>query len=131
MEISYYDSDGDDEKKFKQLYSYRPRDTFRMLICGNSGSGKTNLLYHMLMEPLIHYEEIYLYLEHEKYQKLMKKMREMSKHVGYNRLNVSNDKTTPVSHGKSYNHIYLYKNGTNKLPDNIYSTVFVKLPLIQ
>ena len=43
MEIPNYDSDGDGAKKFKQLFSYMPVDTFRMLICGNSGSGKTNL----------------------------------------------------------------------------------------
>ena len=54
-----------------------PHDTFRMLICGNSGSGKTNLLYHMLIKPLLHYDEIYLYaknLDQEKYQNLMNKM---------------------------------------------------------
>ena len=37
-----------------------PNDTFRMLICGNSGSGKTNLLLHMLL-ALLYYDEIYLY----------------------------------------------------------------------
>jgi len=54
----------------------------------------------MLMKPLIHYDEIYVYaknLEQEKYQKLMKKMCEISKQVGYDILNVSNDKITPVS----------------------------------
>ena len=87
-------------KRNLQLFSYMPRDTFRMLICGNSGSGKTNLLYYKLMKPLIHYDEIYLYaknLEQEKYQKLMRKMRVMSKRVGYDILNASNDKITPVS----------------------------------
>ena len=77
-----------------------PKDTFRMLICGNSGSGKTNLLHHMLMEPLIYFDEIYLYaknLEQEKYKKLMKKMGEFSREVGYDVLNVSNDKITPVN----------------------------------
>ena len=48
-------------KKYKQLFPYMPADTFRMLICGNSGSGKTNLLYHMLIKPLLYYDEIYLY----------------------------------------------------------------------
>ena len=46
-----------------------PNDTFRMLICGNSGSGKTNLLYQMLTEPLLHYDKIHLHaknLEQEK-----------------------------------------------------------------
>ena len=32
-----------------------------MLICGNSGSGKANLLYHMLIKPLLYYHEIYPY----------------------------------------------------------------------
>ena len=99
MDIPNYDGEGSNIKKFKQLYPYMPRDTFRMLICGNSGSGKTNLLYHMLINPLIHYDEIYLYarnLEQEKYQNLIQKMRELSQKVGYDILNVSNDKIIPV-----------------------------------
>ena len=87
MEIPNYDIDNKN-KKFKQLYSFMPNDTFRMLICGNSGSGKTNLLYHMLIEPLLYYDKIYLYaknLEQEKYQNLMKEMNEASnKEAGYN-----------------------------------------------
>ena len=81
-------------KKFRQRYSYMPHDTFRMLICGNSGSGKTNLLYHMLIEPLLHYDEIYLYaknLDQEKCQNLMNKMNEISRNV-----TVSNDKIIPI-----------------------------------
>ena len=53
----------------------------------------------MLMKPLIHYHEIYLYarnLEQEKYQNLIQKMRELSNKVGYDILNVSNDKIIPV-----------------------------------
>ena len=45
MEIPNYDSADDPNKKYKQLFSYMPADTFRMLIYGNSESGKTNLLY--------------------------------------------------------------------------------------
>ena len=79
-----------------------PNDTFRMLICGNSGSGKTNLLYHMLIEPLLYYDKIYLYaktLEQEKYQNLMKEMNEASnEEVGYNIMEVSNDAIIPISH---------------------------------
>lgn len=44
--------------------------------------------------------KIYLYaknLEQEKYQNLMKKMREMSRQIGYDVLNVSNDKIIPVN----------------------------------
>ena len=101
MEIPNYDSTGEDEgKKFKQIYPYMPTDTFRMLICGSSGSGKTNLLYHMLTKPLLWYDEIYLYarnLEQDKYKKLIQKMRNLSHEIGYEILNVSNDEITPVT----------------------------------
>ena len=101
MEIPKYDDDTKN-KKFKQLYSFMPNDTFRMLICGNSGSGKTNLLYHMLIEPLLYYDKIYLYaknLEQEKYQNLINKMNEASsEEVGYNVMEVSNDAIIPINH---------------------------------
>ena len=100
MEIPNYDSTSGPDKKYKQLFPYMPSDTFRMLICGNSGSGKTNLLYHMLIKPLLYYDEIYLYarnLEQDKYQNLIQKMRELSSKLGYEILHVSNDEITPVS----------------------------------
>ena len=96
MEIPNYDSDTKN-KKFKQLHPFMPKDTFRMLICGNSGSGKTNLLYHMLIEPLLYFDEIHLYaknLDQEKYQNLMN---EMSRTVGYDITNVSNDRIIPIN----------------------------------
>ena len=99
MEIPNYDVDIKN-KKFKQRYSFMPNDTFRMLICGNSGSGKTNLLYHMLIEPLLYYDEIHLYaknLEQEKYQNLMNKMNEISGKTGYDIMTVSNDKIVPIN----------------------------------
>ena len=100
MEIPNYDTNTKN-KKFRQLYPYMPHDTFRMLICGNSGSGKTNLLYHMLMAPLLFCDKIYLYaknLEQEKYQNLMQEMNEASVETGYNVMEVSNDKIIPVTH---------------------------------
>ena len=42
MEIPNYDFSEDENTNFKQLYM--PKSNFRMLICGNAGSGKTNLL---------------------------------------------------------------------------------------
>ena len=95
MEIPNYDSIDNPDKKFKQLYPFMPLDTFRMLICGNSGSGKTNLLYHMLIKPLLYYDEIYLYAR--KYKRLIQKMRELSHKLNYEILNVSNDEITPVT----------------------------------
>ena len=100
MEIPNYDSGNDQQNNFKQLYEYMPKNTFRMLICGNSGSGKTNLLYHMITKPLVQYDQIHLYgknLEQDKYKNLMKTMNEISKQVGYDVLVSSNDKITAVN----------------------------------
>ena len=99
MEIPNDDSIDNPDKKYKQLFPFMPSDTFQMLICGNSGSGKTNLLYHMLIKPLLYYDEIYLYarnLEQDKYKKLIQKMTELSMKLGYEILHVSNDEITPV-----------------------------------
>ena len=99
MEKPDYDTD-DSDKNFKQLSLFMPSDTFRMLICGNSGSGKTNLLYHMLIKPLLHYDEIYLYarnLEQQKYKQLIQKMRQLSMKLGYDILHVSNGEIAPVT----------------------------------
>ena len=100
MEIPNYDSVDYSNKKYKQLFPFMPSDTFWMLICGNSGCGKTNLLYHMLIKPLLYYDEIYLYarnLHQDKYQKLIQKMKELSSKTGYEILNVSNGELIPVS----------------------------------
>ena len=99
MEIPNYDSNIDKTNSYKQLYQYMPDDTFRMLICGNSGSGKTNMLYHMLMKPLLFYDEIHLYgknLEQQKYQDMISTFDDISQSVGYNVLVCSNDDIVPV-----------------------------------
>ena len=97
MEIPNYDIDTTNEK-FKQRYPFMPNDTFRMLICGNSGSGKTNMLVHMIL-TLLCYDEIFLYaknLDQEKYQLLMNEMNKMSKELDYGIMTVSNDKIIPI-----------------------------------
>ena len=76
-----------------------PKDTFRMLICGGSGCGKTNMLYHMLMQPLLYYDQLHLYaknLEQDKYKKMIKKLSSISEQVGYNVIDYSNDEIMPV-----------------------------------
>ena len=99
MEIPNYDSNSDKTNSYKQLYKYMPDDTFRLLICGASGSGKTNLLYHMLMKPLVYYDQIHLYaknLEQDKYQDMIKNLNEISQSVGYDVLVCSCDEIKPV-----------------------------------
>ena len=61
MEIPNYDFSEEENTNFKQLYKYMSSSNFRILICGNSGSGKTNLLYNILMKPLVYYDQIHLY----------------------------------------------------------------------
>ena len=99
MEIPNYDSNSDKTNSYKQLYKYMPDDTFRLLICGASGSGKINLRYHMLMKPLVYYDQIHLYaknLEQDKYQDMIKNLNEISQSVGYDVLVCSCDKIIPV-----------------------------------
>ena len=98
MEIPNYDVDNKN-KKFKQRYPFMPNDTFRILICGNSGSGKTNLLLHMLLS-LLCYDEIFLYaknLDQEKYQILIDEMNKISKELGFDIITISNDKIIPIN----------------------------------
>ena len=99
MEIPNYDRNVDKTNSYKQLYQYMPHDTFRMLICGGSGSGKTNLLYHMLTKPLVHFDQIHLYaknLEQQKYRDMIENFNEISQSVGYDVLVCSNNEIVPV-----------------------------------
>ena len=80
MDIPNYDFNEDENTNLKQLYKYMHKSNFRMLICGNSGSGKTNLLHHILMKPLVYYDQIHLYgknLEQEKYRHMIETMNDI------------------------------------------------------
>ena len=103
MNIPNYDSRKIKNNNFKSRFPYMPQDTFRMLICGNTGCGKMNLLYHMLMSPLLYYDQIHLYaknLEQDKYQKIIQELKPISKQVGYNVILCSNDEIIPVDNLK-------------------------------
>ena len=100
MDIPNCDFNEDENTNFKQLYKYTPKSNFRMLICGNLGSGKTNLLYHILMKPLVYYDQIHLYsknLEQEKYRHMIETMNDISGRVGYNIMHCNNDDIKPVN----------------------------------
>ena len=77
-----------------------PQDTFRLSIASPSGGGKTNLLMHVLLSPLIFYDRIMLFgnnLEQEKYRILKKKkMNEITRQVGYDVLVCGNDNIISV-----------------------------------
>ena len=68
-------------------------EEYRMLIAGPSGSGKTNTLMYMLREPLVVYDQIYLYTPNthqELIQDLQKIMHKHSQKLGYQILHVMN-----------------------------------------
>ena len=91
--------DSDSNNGFKQRNIYMPDKHFRMLICGLSGCGKTNLLLNILLKPLIQYAKIYLYsksLEQEKIQYLRERLEEVSNQVGYDVMVCSNDEVVPL-----------------------------------
>ena len=98
MKIPNYDS-GSSDSCYRQLLPYMPSNTFRMLMCGPSGCGKTNTLMHMLYQ-LLYYDKIYLFsknLEQPKYQELFQTFAPISRDVGYNVVEASNEGILPLS----------------------------------
>ena len=76
-----------------------PTSRFRMLICGNSGSGKTNLISYF-DETIVYHDRIHLYgknFEQEKYKHMIKEFNDFSNEVGYDIMSYSNDEITPVT----------------------------------
>ena len=95
MKIPNYDSK-EDVGNYKQLYQFMPDRCFRMLICGPSGSRKTNSLLHMIIN-LLYLDICYLYAKNLKKLKYEYLMKPISKEVGCDILEVSNDEIQPVS----------------------------------
>ena len=84
LSLTNYDGFGDcsSYNGFKQRYIYLPDKPFRMLICGPSGAGKTNLLTNIILKPLIQYDKIYLYakfFDQPKYEYLRDRLEEVLK----------------------------------------------------
>ena len=94
MQIPNYVRGRDANTRYKQLYGYMPNAPFRMLMASPSGSGKTNILVHILQVQLVYYDKVYLYarnLEQEKYQQLGDQFDMLSQKVGYPIMETSND----------------------------------------
>ena len=99
MNIQNYDVKDEENNDYVQLYDLMPDRCFRMLICAPSGGGKTNLLLDMIYR-LLYLDKIYLYaknLQQSKYQNLLKTFEPISKQVGYDIIEASNDQITPLS----------------------------------
>ena len=99
MKIHNYDVEDSENNDFIQLHDFMPGRCFRMLICAPSGSGKTNLLLDMIYR-LLFFEKIYLYarnLQQSKYKHLLKSLQPISKNVGYDVVEASNDEIIPLT----------------------------------
>ena len=89
------------KSNYKQGHPCMPADVFRMLICGLSNSGKTNVLLHMLYE-LLEYDKIYLFsknLHQNKYQALLQYFAEEvnpDHEVGYEVIEAPGDEIIPL-----------------------------------
>ena len=99
MKIQNYDVQDDENNDFIQLQKFMPDQCFSMLICGPSGSGKTNLLLDMIYR-LLYFDKIYLYarnLQQKKYEHLLESFKPISKQVGYNVVESSNNEIIPLT----------------------------------
>ena len=89
MKIPNYDTNTkENSKKLNNIFD----EDFRLLIAGESGCGKTNTLMHILRQPLVYYDKIFIYspnLHQEKIQDLQELMEKISEKVGYPVLEVS------------------------------------------
>ena len=90
---------GSSKSKYKQGHSCMPADVFRMLICGPSNSGKTNILLNMIYF-LLEFDKIYLFsknLHQSKYQNLLQGfVGQINPKVGYEVIEAYGDEIIPL-----------------------------------
>ena len=99
MKIQNYDVEDDEKNDFIQLHDFMPDRCFRCLVSAPSGSGKTNLPLDMIYK-LLYFDKIYLYvrnLQQSKYKHLLKSLEPISKQVGYDVIEASNDEIIPLT----------------------------------
>ena len=101
MNVRNYDNVLKTKSSFQQIHPSMPSDTFTMLVCGPRNCGKTNLVLHMLLEPQIYFDELYVYaknLHQGKYQYLANEFEKVAKSKDIqNPAHFSNDKIMPVT----------------------------------
>ena len=99
MKIPNYDSDFSVTTGYKQGHPSMPADVFRMLICGPSNSGKTNILLHMIYK-LLEFDKVYLFsknLHQNKYQALLRDFASnIDADVGYEVIEAPGDEIIPL-----------------------------------
>ena len=90
---------GSSKNNYKQGHPCMPADVFRMLICGPSNSGETNILMNMIYF-LLEFDKIYLFsknLHQNKYQTLLQDFAEqINPEVGYEVIEAHGDEIIPL-----------------------------------
>ena len=90
---------GSSKNNYKQGHPSMPADVFRMLICGPSNSGKTNILMNMIYF-LLKFDKIYLFsknLHQDKYRGLLQDFAEqINPKVGYEVIEAYGDEIIPL-----------------------------------
>ena len=90
---------GSSKSAYKQGHPCLPDDFFRMLICGPSNSGKTNLLLNMIYKLLV-FDKIYLFsknLHQYQYQGFLQDLAEnINPQVGYEVIEAYDDEIIPL-----------------------------------
>lgn len=61
--VNFDDICTNDENKKEKKCCFMPNHPFRMLMCGGSGSGKTNVLINMITQ-FLDFDKIYIYTKH-------------------------------------------------------------------
>ncbi|RWS23085.1 hypothetical protein B4U80_13961 [Leptotrombidium deliense] len=81
--INFDDICNDDQNKYKNIHELAPQWPFKMIICGHSGSGKTNFLLNLIIKYLC-FNKLYIYakrLNEPKYEYLKKLTDEVSDNI--------------------------------------------------
>ena len=90
---------GSSKSNYKQGHPCMPADVFRMLICGPSNSGKTNILLNVIYF-LLEFDKIYLFsknLHQNKYQNLLQDFDEkINPKVGHDVIEAHGDEIIPL-----------------------------------
>ena len=94
MKIPNYESC---PKKYRSINNFI-REDFRILVCGQSGSGKTNTVLHILIKPLAYYDKIYFYTPNSHQDKMIKLKESLEKvagKIGYEIMEIKNLENIP------------------------------------
>ena len=119
MKIINYDTKKKPDKR--KMVDFLDED-YRMLICGQSNCGKTNILMHMIRMPMLYFDKIYFYTPNahqEKIQDLIELMDDILNKVGCEVLEIGDQDDIDTSEYPNYiRKVVIFDNLVNA-PDRV------------